>query len=375
MVHRLPAGATESRFLEVGVLFCLLAAAAGCGGDSARQVPLETLDPATTPGAVRATSANSAAESTSASSSLPVSEGSQTGDADTTDERAAEICEKLLANYRDASSYADNASYLQFYVLRGEGVERELPFFQMSLAFERPNRLRLRFEEAVAGEAGRQAYDIACDGQTLRCASAALPGQIQQVAAPERLTVDNCFADSLVREAVLMRSIENVFPQLAMLLNDDDDQTVFPLDEDPRLMDEAELRGRRCHRVATRSEAGQRVFWIDAQTSVLMRMELPVDNQREALDPENQYLRLKVWIDFLDATRDAQIAPASFEMPVGEGVRLVRNLVRPPQPGISARLEDRADSLAALKSAAEPTADPGPVLDTFYRELAEQAIE
>ena len=62
------------------------------------------------------------------SSSAPAGE-------DPAEVRGAEIADKMLAAYRDARSYTDSATYVQSYSYRGEGVERELPFFEMSLAF------------------------------------------------------------------------------------------------------------------------------------------------------------------------------------------------------------------------------------------------
>ena len=82
--------------------------------------------------------------------------------------RGEVIAAKMLAAYRNARSYADHASYVQQAAFRGEGVERELPFFQMSLALVRPNKLRLSFEETIAGQTGRKGYDIASDGKRMR---------------------------------------------------------------------------------------------------------------------------------------------------------------------------------------------------------------
>src|SRR5688572_5910770 len=56
------------------------------------------------------------------------------------------ITAKMLAVYRQAKTYTDHASYVQHAVFRGEGVERELPFFHMSIALARPNRVRLNFQ-------------------------------------------------------------------------------------------------------------------------------------------------------------------------------------------------------------------------------------
>ena len=88
--------------------------------------------------------------------------------------RGAEIAEKMLAAYRKASSYTDHATYVQSYAYRGEGVERELPFFEMSLAFRRPNFMRLRFDEAIPGEGPARGFDIASSRSVTRASATAL---------------------------------------------------------------------------------------------------------------------------------------------------------------------------------------------------------
>jgi len=291
------------------------------------------------------------------------------------DPAAAALAEKMLAVYRGAQSYADNAVYVQYYVLKGEGVDRELPFFQMSLAFQRPNKLRLRFEEAVAGTEGPVAYNVACDGRQMLATAAGLPLQVQCSVAPDRLTTANFLSDPLIRQSVLHRALENVFPQLAMLLNVDDRQLVFPQDEDPRLRPDAELRGRRCRRLATRSAAGERIFWIDAENYLLRRMELPIESERQALDPNNEYLQLSIRIDFLDAALDVDLAAETFALEAPPDARRLARLVKPPRPAMSPRRADEAANRALLAQqtdgGAEPPAEEARqrALDEFYNAL------
>ena len=254
------------------------------------------------------------------------------GEKDDAAVQGEQIAEKMLTAYRNAKSYTDHASYVQHSVYRGEGVERDLPFFHMSVAFERPNRLRLRFEEAVEGSAGRKGFDIASDGALMRTAAGELAGQVQESAAPLVVTTENFLADPLVREVFRNRSLGDVFPQLAMLLNKDDATLVFPQDEAPRLLDKKTLRDRECYRIASTSPKGQRILWIDATTYALVRMELPIESERSTLDAENQFSQLAVWIDFEDATFDAEIDDKSFEMEIAEDVKRVRRFIAPPPP-------------------------------------------
>ncbi len=236
--------------------------------------------------------------------------------------RGADVTKRMLAAYRQAKSYADHGEYVEQSSVRGEGVERQTPFFQMTLAFERPNRLRLKFEEAVAASAGRKGYDVASNATTLRTAAMEIPNQIQEAPAPAELTADNFVTDPLVREALLSRPLGDVFPQLAMLLNQGDER-VFPRDDHPRLLGQEKLRGHECYRVASTNPEGTRVLWIDRDSYALRRMELPVEAHRRAVDPEDNYLSLSVWIDFKDPLFDVEMDRQSFEMTVPEGAKVV----------------------------------------------------
>ncbi|RIK88614.1 MAG: hypothetical protein DCC67_00290 [Planctomycetota bacterium] len=242
---------------------------------------------------------------------------------------AEQIADRMLAAYRNARSYTDRATYVQHSVHRAEGVERELPFFDMSLAFERPNRLRLGFQEAVEQSSANQGFTIASDGKIVRAMAGGLPGQVQETAAPAELTLENFLPDPYLREVFQGRTIGDVFPQLAMLLHQDDRQQVFPSDEAPRLLAPQQLDGRRCYRVATTSPAGTRTLWIDCKNYLLRRMELPIDAQRRQLDPDGSYTRLAVWIDFKDASFNAAIDDAAFTMEAPADVRRVRRFVLP----------------------------------------------
>ncbi|WP_428308710.1 redoxin domain-containing protein [Lacipirellula sp.] len=258
--------------------------------------------------------------------------------------RGVEIAEKMLAAYRKASSYTDHATYVQSYAYRGEGVERELPFFEMSLAFRRPNFMRLRFDEAIPGEGPARGFDIASSRSVTRASAAELPRQILETKTPSKLNTENFLPDPMIREVFNNRSISDVFPQLAMLLNVDDETLVFPNDEAPRYLDDKPLDGNLCHRIVSTSANGKRTFWIDAKTYALRRMELPLGDARRDFDPDNQYSNLSVWIDFKDPTFDPDIERSTFLKEPAETDFLVKRLIPSPPQAPPERLgEDLAD--------------------------------
>lgn len=260
--------------------------------------------------------------------------------------QAIDVTNRMLEVYRQARSYADRATYVEESVLRGEGVAHELPYFQMSTAFARPNRVRLEFGEAVADAAGRRrGFAVACDGDMLRAVHSDIPDQIVEKPAPATLTADDALPDPLVRERLLNQPLSEVFPQLAMLLNvsDADEAALFPEDKSPRMLDDASLDGRRYYRVATSTPGGTRVFWIDRETYALRRIELPVEAHRQRIDADRNFLRFAVRIDLEDVTFDAEIEGSTFDLAPPDGARRVRRFVLPA--------DDLADGKDAEESA------------------------
>ncbi len=248
---------------------------------------------------------------------------------------AAELLEKMHAAYREVQSYADNASYVQHTVLRSEGVDRETPFFQMTLAFERPNKLRFKFQEAVASPSESNNYDVASNGTRVRSTASSVPQQVHEAEAPPALTLANWIPEPALRAAILGVSLENLHPPLRMLLADQAEGPIFQQDHDPKLLKEQKLGEASCYRVSMTGPAGQRVLWIDSEDYTLRRMELPIDAQRSMLNPNDMYSQIAIYVDFQEITRDAEIDASSFELEVPEGGRRVQKFISPPPPGPS----------------------------------------
>ncbi len=282
--------------------------------------------------------------------------------------KADQLLEKMQAVYREAKTYSDNSTFVQQTVLRSEGVERETPFHQVSLVFERPNKMRFTFQKTRSNAPGTDEYDVASDGLRVRSHASELPEQVHEAIAPLELTPDNFIPEPEMRSAIFEVSLENVCPQLPMLLAGGQ---FFPNDSNPTLLDEQKLGEANCYRVGLTSDAGRRVLWIDEKTFALRRMELPLDGQRALLDPRGLYSKLAIWIDFENIQFDAAIDSETFVLEVPEGSRRVRRLIAPPPPGPSPALGQPVGELAfttlegeELTSAA--LADKVVVLDFWF---------
>jgi len=248
---------------------------------------------------------------------------------------ANELLEKMRSVYFKAKSYSDKASYVRSAVLRNEGVERKTSFFDMSLAFERPNKLRFKFHEAGRNAVGGVDYDVASNGSRIRSSVSSLPHQVHEAIAPLALTPENFIPEPEMRGAILGVALENLHTPLLMLMAPSEDRPIFPQDNDFKLLEDQELDGSACYRVSMSSPAGKRVLWIDKTNYLLRRMELPIQSQLKLLNPDDRFSKISIHVDFKDSTLDAEIDASTFEIKVAEGARRVRRFIPPEPPGPS----------------------------------------
>jgi thiol-disulfide isomerase/thioredoxin/outer membrane lipoprotein-sorting protein len=249
-----------------------------------------------------------------------------------------QLLAKLRSTYAGMKSYSDNAVVVERGVSRSRGTVTEIPYSRTSLLFERPNRYAISYEHGVASSQGSDQYRVACDGQRVRSSASELPEQIHEAVAPIVLTTDNLIPDPELRQAILQVAMENLFPQIALLLKADIEKPIFPRATRMELLPESNIGEAQCHRLALTESEGTRVLWIDKSKCILRRMELPIDNQREQMDPTGQYKTFSVDMDFENVVIDAEFDDAAVTIPVPAGGRLVRRFIPPPPVGPSVDL-------------------------------------
>jgi thiol-disulfide isomerase/thioredoxin/outer membrane lipoprotein-sorting protein len=240
---------------------------------------------------------------------------------------ADELLSMLHATYTDAKSYSDNATLQQRGVSRSTGSITEIPFTRLSLLFGRPNRYSISYEDAIASTQGRTIYRVASDGKRVRSAASELPGQIHEAIAPVVTTQENLIPEPELRQAILQVSLENLFPQLVMLLSGDGEKPLFPRATAKKLLSDEKIGSDLCYRVQLSEPEGKRVLWIDKEKMILRRMEIPIDGQRETLDPSGQFVEFAVSLDLEDIALDPDFDDAAVSIEVPENGRLVRRFV------------------------------------------------
>lgn len=258
---------------------------------------------------------------------------------------AAEIVEKMREVYGSAKSFSGNAETVQYYVVKGEGVEHEVSHEIASMAFKRPNWLRYSYEALSDAVPEGTHLNLVSDGEIYRATTGYFPNQVFETEPPDEFAADN-----MAPEPQLQEAFESVLPegehhpQITMLLTSqtkadsaEDSPTsetpFFSGDGKPLRLGKEKLDGRDCYRVAYDSPAGQRVLWIDAETYFLQRMELPMGNLHDPVAARYPLTDSKFWVNYSDQALDVAINENAFEMDVPENARRVSQFVPPPPVG------------------------------------------
>jgi thiol-disulfide isomerase/thioredoxin len=124
-------------------------------------------------------------------------------------------------------------------------------------------------------------------------------------------------------------------PQLGLLLSNDPLQAILSGAEAVTLLEDQEVDGRACARVLVRRGDGQWVYWIDREDSTLRRVDLPTDQLREEIAPDEGVTALSVWVEMKGARLNQPIGENAFEFEVPPEAKRVARFVTPvpgPKP-------------------------------------------
>ncbi len=240
---------------------------------------------------------------------------------------AAKLLENLTTKYQDLASYED-AGELHLKLEDRNGQQQESQPIPLSVAFERPNKIRVHSLQA----------SIVADGQQLRASVESLENQVLVRPCPERLTDKSLFPDPMLADAA-RGQIDATLPQLVMLLEENPIQKLAGSGT-PKKLEDAELHGDKCYRVAVEGPEGTGVFWIDANDGLMRKFEFPSDALRKKFD----VAKCSIWAEFSGARAGKSIAPAAFQFAVPEGAKLLKRLFppgpAPPSPLLGRSPED-----------------------------------
>lgn len=228
--------------------------------------------------------------------------------------QARDILEQLAEAYRGARTYADSGTVRLRYRQGERKVDESVDF---AVTLEKPNRLRLNLYQAL----------VVCDGEKFRATIADLAGEVLEVPAPDKLTLEEIYRHELLN-GVLTSGLAGSSPQLAFLLNDQAVEQLVELGQaPPRRMSPGEIDGAACDRVAMERTDGELLLWIDRETHVLRRLEYPVKELTQQISQTGAVNNLTLVADFTGARIDEPIDAVAFQFETPADAKVVDSFV------------------------------------------------
>jgi peroxiredoxin/outer membrane lipoprotein-sorting protein len=228
---------------------------------------------------------------------------------------AREILEAMVKVYQSASSYGDQGRIVIRGTYNGQPVESRVNYLT---AFERPNKLRL-----IAGDGV-----IICDGKDFWGYVAFLPGQVLKVPAPEKFDLKTLFTDTILANA-LMQGPGQLYsllpPPLVLLVAEDPLKTLLYRSEKQEVIPPGTTGTFTCDRVRIHRKDGDVILWIDRDTRLLVRVDLPAEGLRQSFDG-GRFQNLAIYEEFIDPVVNKPINPEAFVFSVPSDARIVSEL-------------------------------------------------
>ena len=228
-----------------------------------------------------------------------------------------EVLERMTAAYRNAKSYADGGQVVVQMQQDGQAVDQPQP---NTVAFERPNKVRLQIPDAT----------VISDGLQLRASIDSIPNQVLEVPAPEMLKPETLQTDGVLSERMAQEPI-----QLLLLLEENPLNRMGVKLDTAKLLDSEKIEDKSCYRVQVQNDEGTLVFWIDEKDSTLRRLDVPTEELRKQIESSGQPAEgLSASFMFDGATLNGQLASSVFQFEVPESAHLVKRFVAaaPPNP-------------------------------------------
>lgn len=235
---------------------------------------------------------------------------------------AEQLLERMIAAYQKADSYADRGELRINYRREGRPFEVKVPF---SLALERPNKLQMHYYQG----------HVVGDGANLWGWTEDLPGYLLKRPVSAALTLGDLSTD-VVLWSVLNEGQAGGSLQLNMLLGAEAMQLIRAGGERPELLADEIFEGRNYRRVRVRRGDGNLIYWVDADTLVLRRIEFPTRNLALTLAEASKPADVTMTADFIDPQLNPQIAPQAFQFDPPPGLKIADkldpDLALPPPP-------------------------------------------
>lgn len=247
---------------------------------------------------------------------------------------AAEVIHKMAEVYRNATSYSDRAEYAEHFTDAARGVLEQTEPHTLAVKLVRPNRF-LVTREVPAMEGTLQRIRIASDGKRLVGEVSDLSPQVLEIDAPAETSPESIAPDPQLRSALLPVPMENLYPQLSLLLGTESAPSWPAVASDrlemlpPKMLERKSQPSVDCYRVRIATPLGAYIYWVDRHSHLLHRLELPSDEVRKLLFADRNLGSYQLIIDFYDVKIDANIPEEEFRLDIPAEAELVTELTQP----------------------------------------------
>ena len=226
------------------------------------------------------------------------------------DYTASEILQRLLATYRKAQSYQDQAVVRLSFQQGDQPVNEEFP---AAVAFERPNKLSLTAYQAT----------VKSDGDELRARiddpdTGHVDNQVVVRPAPKELKLSDLASDQLLYD-ILSSQLRRQPIQLELLLESGGLVSAFSADVACQRLPDEQQEGEMCFRVEVPSPGGPFVFWIDQDDFLLRRLDYPAGALVPDLVNDPAVKDVRLYADLRGAKLGAKVPASEFALEIPAG--------------------------------------------------------
>lgn len=263
-------------------------------------------------------------------------------DDDTPDEAAAadpveatsadDVLKQMAAAYANAKSYRDRGQ-IQVRFAPSSGDQETHQEMDCAVAYEQPNKVRLKVYDTLAVSDGEQLYATIDDKR--------FAGDVLKVPAPDNLRLDELLKDAVLG-TFLTQGVAGMPVQMVLLFGDKPLEAMLDGSEKAVLLPPERLDNRWHHKVKVDRPDGALIFWVDQQSHALRRLEYPTEEMKKQLANEGRPGQVSLVADFRKARLNGAI-PASvfgFDVPAKSTVtpRFNVNKFEEPPPAPSSLL-------------------------------------
>ena len=247
---------------------------------------------------------------------------------------AQDILDRMVERYASASAYSDQSTLTLSYRLQGEDIEETHAY---STQWKQSGEFFAKwFKARLAGDEKQivcRIIDIPTNNMDRQVV-------IQDVGNVG--TFDRIFEDAIARHFIcgtidlpwapdVQENPNDQIPAVWSLLTDQHKPIWLRSYHKVEKLKDQSLQGNACHRIAIDTLLGEYIAWIDQESSLLRRLEIPKGVMARELNQTEAVANIQIVVDFAGAKFAADELDASLALRTGENEKPVRYFVTLPE--------------------------------------------